>query len=183
MGPATIPRVIPRPTATISRRARRALLPAPIITSRPTRWRVLRSPAAHQWGPGSATVGAMPCRPASMLTTRWGPSYLAAAFAFTNYWMSIDRVAVGDHLTADPNGATPAKDSALASAGPMASPCSPSSTAHSPRTHRLTPARVRSATAGRSNFARLAGRKPAGPSHQRTSFDLGQDHPKACAST
>jgi outer membrane autotransporter protein len=33
--------------------------------------------------------------------TRSGPAYLAAAFAFTNHWMSTDRVAVGDHLTAD----------------------------------------------------------------------------------
>jgi autotransporter-associated beta strand protein len=35
--------------------------------------------------------------------TRWGPAYLAAAFAFTNHWMSTDRFAVGDHLTADFN--------------------------------------------------------------------------------
>jgi hypothetical protein len=33
--------------------------------------------------------------------TRWGPAYLAAAFAFTNHWMSTDRIDVGDHLTAD----------------------------------------------------------------------------------
>jgi hypothetical protein len=30
---------------------------------------------------------------------RWGPAYLAADFAFTNHWMSTDRLAVGDHLT------------------------------------------------------------------------------------
>ena len=36
-------------------------------------------------------------------TTRWGPAYLAGAFAFTNHWMSTDRTAVGDHLTADFN--------------------------------------------------------------------------------
>ena len=35
--------------------------------------------------------------------TRWGPAYLAADFAFTNHWMSTDRSAVGDHLTADFN--------------------------------------------------------------------------------
>jgi autotransporter-associated beta strand protein len=35
--------------------------------------------------------------------TRWGPAYLAAAFAFANHWMSTDRNAVGDHLTADFN--------------------------------------------------------------------------------
>jgi autotransporter-associated beta strand protein len=35
--------------------------------------------------------------------TRSGPAYLAAAFAFTNHWMSTDRSAVGDHLTADFN--------------------------------------------------------------------------------
>jgi len=35
--------------------------------------------------------------------TRWGPAYLAAAFAFANHWMSTDRFAVGDHLTANFN--------------------------------------------------------------------------------
>jgi YVTN family beta-propeller protein/autotransporter-associated beta strand protein len=35
--------------------------------------------------------------------TRSGPAYLAAAFAFANHWMSTDRVAIGDHLTADFN--------------------------------------------------------------------------------
>jgi uncharacterized protein with beta-barrel porin domain len=35
--------------------------------------------------------------------TKWGPAYLAAAFAFTNHWMSTDRFAVSDHLTADFN--------------------------------------------------------------------------------
>jgi T5SS/PEP-CTERM-associated repeat protein/autotransporter-associated beta strand protein len=35
--------------------------------------------------------------------TRWGPAYLAVDFAFTNHWMSTDRFAVGDHLTADFN--------------------------------------------------------------------------------
>src|SRR5262249_37414760 len=35
--------------------------------------------------------------------TRAGPAYLAAAFAFTNHWMSTDRFAVGDHLTANFN--------------------------------------------------------------------------------
>jgi outer membrane autotransporter protein len=35
---------------------------------------------------------------------RWGPAYLAAAFAFTNHWMSTDRFAfAGDHLTASFN--------------------------------------------------------------------------------
>jgi autotransporter-associated beta strand protein len=34
--------------------------------------------------------------------TRAGPSYLAAAFAYANHWMSTDRFAfAGDHLTAD----------------------------------------------------------------------------------
>jgi outer membrane autotransporter protein len=33
--------------------------------------------------------------------TRWGPAYLAAAIAFANHWMSTDRFAVGDHLTAN----------------------------------------------------------------------------------
>ncbi len=36
--------------------------------------------------------------------TRWGAAYLAAAFAFTNHWMSTDRFAfAGDHLTASFN--------------------------------------------------------------------------------
>jgi autotransporter-associated beta strand protein len=35
--------------------------------------------------------------------TKYGPAYLAGAFAFTNHWMSTDRTAVGDHLTADFN--------------------------------------------------------------------------------
>jgi autotransporter-associated beta strand protein len=36
--------------------------------------------------------------------TRWGAAYVAAAFAFTNHWMSTDRFAfVGDHLTASFN--------------------------------------------------------------------------------
>src|SRR6516165_1635899 len=36
--------------------------------------------------------------------TRWGPTYLAAALAFTNHWMSTDRFAfAGDHLTSSFN--------------------------------------------------------------------------------
>jgi len=35
--------------------------------------------------------------------TRWGPAYVAADFAFTNHWMSTDRTALGNHLTADFN--------------------------------------------------------------------------------
>jgi uncharacterized protein with beta-barrel porin domain len=36
--------------------------------------------------------------------TRWGPAYVAGAFAFTNHWMSTDRFAfAGDHLTASFN--------------------------------------------------------------------------------
>jgi autotransporter-associated beta strand protein len=35
--------------------------------------------------------------------TKSGPAYLAAAFAFANHWMSTDRTAVGNHLTADFN--------------------------------------------------------------------------------
>ena len=36
--------------------------------------------------------------------TRAGPAYLAAAFAYTNHWMSTDRFAfAGDHLTASFN--------------------------------------------------------------------------------
>jgi T5SS/PEP-CTERM-associated repeat protein len=35
--------------------------------------------------------------------TKSGPAYLAAAFAFANHWMSTDRLAFGDHLTADFN--------------------------------------------------------------------------------
>ena len=37
-------------------------------------------------------------------TTKYGPAYLAAAFAFSNHWMSTDRFAfAGDHLTASFN--------------------------------------------------------------------------------
>jgi outer membrane autotransporter protein len=37
-------------------------------------------------------------------TTRYGPAYIAAALAYTEYWMSTDRYAfAGDHLTADFN--------------------------------------------------------------------------------
>jgi outer membrane autotransporter protein len=37
-------------------------------------------------------------------TTRWGASYVAASFAYTNHWMSTDRFAfAGDHLTASFN--------------------------------------------------------------------------------
>jgi autotransporter-associated beta strand protein len=35
--------------------------------------------------------------------TKNGPAYLAASFAFANHWMSTDRLAFGDHLTADFN--------------------------------------------------------------------------------
>ena len=35
--------------------------------------------------------------------TKCGPAYLAAAFTFANHWMSTDRLALGDHLTADFN--------------------------------------------------------------------------------
>jgi autotransporter-associated beta strand protein len=35
--------------------------------------------------------------------TKSGPAYLAAAFAFANHWMSTDRLAFGDHLTASFN--------------------------------------------------------------------------------
>jgi len=33
-------------------------------------------------------------------TTRWGPAYVAAALAYTNNWMSTNRIALGDQLTA-----------------------------------------------------------------------------------
>jgi autotransporter-associated beta strand protein len=37
-------------------------------------------------------------------TTRWGPTYVAAALAFTNHWMSTDRFAfAADHLSASFN--------------------------------------------------------------------------------
>jgi hypothetical protein len=35
--------------------------------------------------------------------TKSGPAYLAAALAFTNHWMSTDRLVLGDRLTADFN--------------------------------------------------------------------------------
>ena len=36
--------------------------------------------------------------------TKSGPAYLAASFAFANHWMSTDRLAFGDHLTANFEG-------------------------------------------------------------------------------
>jgi outer membrane autotransporter protein len=35
--------------------------------------------------------------------TKYGPAYLAAAFAFANHWMSTVRLTFGEHLTADFN--------------------------------------------------------------------------------
>ena len=35
--------------------------------------------------------------------TKYGPAYLASALTFANHWMSTDRLAFGDHLTADFN--------------------------------------------------------------------------------
>jgi outer membrane autotransporter protein len=35
--------------------------------------------------------------------TKYGPAYLAAAFAFANHWMSTDRLPFDDHLTANFN--------------------------------------------------------------------------------
>jgi autotransporter-associated beta strand protein len=37
-------------------------------------------------------------------TTHFGPAYLAAALAFTNNWMTSNRIALGDQLTASFNG-------------------------------------------------------------------------------
>jgi outer membrane autotransporter protein len=40
-------------------------------------------------------------------STRWGPAYVAAAFAFTDHWASTDRfAALGDHLSASFNAQT-----------------------------------------------------------------------------
>jgi len=37
-------------------------------------------------------------------TTYWGPAYLAGAVAFANHWLSTNRVALGDQLTANFSG-------------------------------------------------------------------------------
>src|SRR5262249_59748165 len=42
-------------------------------------------------------------RPGVSGPPKYGPAYLAAAFAFANHWMSTDRTAVFDHLSANFN--------------------------------------------------------------------------------
>ena len=93
--------------ATISPRARRVSPAASTIVSRPTRWWVLRSPAAAPIGASrtvSAAARAMRSRPASTARrVRARPTW-RRRFAFTNHWMSTDRFAfAGDHLTASFN--------------------------------------------------------------------------------
>ena len=61
-------------------------------------WWASPSPAAAPtgaWRRGSAAARAMPSRPASTAPPNPGAAYLAAAFAFTNHWMSTDRFAFG----------------------------------------------------------------------------------------
>src|SRR5262249_22801944 len=55
---------------------------------------------AEGWGGGKSDAFQAGLYGAS----RWGPTYLAAALAYTNHWMSTDRFAfAGDHLTASFN--------------------------------------------------------------------------------
>ena len=89
------------------RRARRDLPAASTIASRPTAWSASRSPAAAPtgaWRKGLGGGKSDAFQAGVYGATRWGPAYLAAAFAFTNHWMSTDRFAfAGDHLTASFN--------------------------------------------------------------------------------
>src|SRR5262245_4961273 len=88
----------------ISPHGQRAARPASTIASRQTLWWASRSPAPAPTGAcrrGSVAARAMPSRLAS--TARRNTARLAAAFAFANHWMSTDRLAVSDHLTADFN--------------------------------------------------------------------------------
>ena len=92
----TRPTAIRRSARTTSRRATSAMPPAWIITSRPTRWRASRSPAAAptgDWRRGSAAAAAMRSRPASM--ARPVPARLyAGALAFADHWFTTNRIAL-----------------------------------------------------------------------------------------
>ena len=46
----------------------------------------------------------MPSRPALYAKNHLGPAYLAGALAFTNNWMTTDRTALGDEITAHFSG-------------------------------------------------------------------------------
>ena len=70
-------------------------------------WSASPSPAAAPIGASSQGLGGGKSdafQAGVYGATRYGPAYLAAAFAFTNHWMSTDRFAfAGDHLTANFN--------------------------------------------------------------------------------
>jgi uncharacterized protein with beta-barrel porin domain len=72
--------------------------------------------------------------------TKYGPAYLAAPFAFANHWMSTDRLAFGDHLTADFNAQSYAGGSkaATASGRLMAASRPMPRSKHRASTHRVT---------------------------------------------
>src|SRR5262249_1287937 len=59
-----------------------------------------RGAVARGWGGGKSAAS----RAGFYAPPRAGPAYLAATFAFSDYWMSTDRfAALGDHLTASFN--------------------------------------------------------------------------------
>ena len=105
MAATTAPAAIRRSSAaTISPRARRALPPVSTIASRrDTVVGFALAGGGTNWSvaTGSAAARATRSRPASTRATHSGPAYLAAALAYTNHWMSTDRFAFGDHLTAE----------------------------------------------------------------------------------
>src|SRR5262249_61464224 len=78
--------------------------------------RVVPHPPSPLWGgawAGGAPMGARPggggggksdaFQAGVYGATKSAPAYLAAAFAFANHWMSTDRTAVFDHLSANFN--------------------------------------------------------------------------------
>src|SRR5215472_6357371 len=90
----------------ISPRARSVSPRASIIASRPTRWRVSPSPAAAPigaWRRGWAAARAMPSRLAFTARPAGVRPISPRRLLSPNHWMSTDRFAVGDHLTANFN--------------------------------------------------------------------------------
>ena len=111
--------------STISPRAPPASPPASTIASRPTVSSVSRSPAAAPTGASRNGLGGGKSdafQAGVYGATRSGPAYLAAAFAFTNHWMSTDRFAVrrSSHRRASTRRASAAGSrAAIASATPV----------------------------------------------------------------
>ena len=89
------------------RAATTALPPAWIITSRPTRWSGFAlAGGGTNWGLAQGLGGGRSdaFQAGVYGKTYFGPAYVAAALAFTNHWMTTNRIALGDQLTASFNG-------------------------------------------------------------------------------